>query len=63
LTAPSGSRQRPQWDAWRGLFLTGQDIVTDGVGGALMAGVLTAWALLRRNVLKDVLRRTSPGQT
>lgn len=43
-----------------GLFLTGQDIVTDGVGGALMAGVLTASALLRRNVLKDVLHRTSP---
>ncbi len=42
----------------RGLFLTGQDIVTDGVGGALMAGVLTASAVLRRNVLCDVARRT-----
>jgi len=42
-----------------GLFLTGQDVVTDGLGGAVMAGVLTASAILRRNVLRDIVRRTS----
>ncbi|MGQ0587748.1 MAG: phytoene desaturase family protein [Gammaproteobacteria bacterium] len=31
----------------KGLYITGQDIVTAGVGGALMAGVLTTSALLR----------------
>ncbi len=40
------------------LFLTGQDIVSDGVTGALFGGVLTASAILRRNVVKDVLART-----
>lgn len=38
-----------------GLFLTGQDIVTDGIGGALMGGVLTASAVTRKNVLKEIL--------
>lgn len=41
----------------RGLFLTGQDVTTDGVAGALMGGVLAASAILRRNVLRDVLGR------
>jgi all-trans-retinol 13,14-reductase len=45
----------------RGLFLTGQDVVTDGLGGAIMGGVLTACAILGRNVLRDVRRRTKPG--
>jgi len=36
-------------------YLTGQDIVTAGVGGALFAGVLTASAILGKNVLKDVI--------
>ena len=38
----------------RGLFLTGQDIVTCGVGGALMGGVLTASAILRRNLITAI---------
>jgi len=40
----------------KGLFLTGQDICTAGVGGALFGGVITASAVLRRNVLSAVLR-------
>jgi len=35
-------------------FLTGQDIATDGVAGALMSGVLTASTILKRNLLKQV---------
>ena len=42
-----------------GLFLTGQDVVTDGVAGALMGGVLAASAILRRNVLGGILRATA----
>jgi all-trans-retinol 13,14-reductase len=44
----------------RNLFLTGQDVVMVGVGGALFSGVVTAVAMLRRNVLWPVLRRNSP---
>lgn len=36
-------------------FLTGQDIVSDGIGGALMAGVLTASAITRKNLMKDIM--------
>jgi all-trans-retinol 13,14-reductase len=39
-----------------GLFLTGQDICTCGVGGALVSGFLTASAITRSNLLMDVLR-------
>jgi all-trans-retinol 13,14-reductase len=41
-----------------GLYLTGQDVVTDGVGGAVMGGVLAASVVLGRNVVKDVIGRT-----
>jgi phytoene dehydrogenase-like protein len=41
-----------------GLYLTGQDLVTVGFGGALMAGVLTASAILGKNVLTDLLRKS-----
>ena len=36
----------------RGLWLTGQDIATCGVAGAMAAGYLTASAMLGRNLLK-----------
>lgn len=38
-----------------GLFLTGADICTAGVGGALMGGVMTATAIARRNLLGAIL--------
>lgn len=41
---------------WKGLFLTGQDIVSVGFGGALMGGVLTASAMLGKNVLGEILK-------
>ncbi len=46
------SRARLEEDAWpiatsvRGLFLTGSDVGTPGINGALMAGVMTAGKLL-----------------
>lgn len=41
--------------AIKNLYLTGQDIVTCGVGGALFSGVLTASAVTKKNLLKTVL--------
>lgn len=38
----------------KNFFLTGQDIVTAGVGGALFSGVLTSMAITGKNVLKKV---------
>ncbi len=35
----------------KGLFLTGQDVSTAGIGGALVAGFLTASAIQNRNLL------------
>ena len=40
-----------------GLFLTGQDVATAGIGGALIGGVLTASTILGRNLMQDVLIR------
>ncbi len=56
--SPARFRQkwlRPQTSV-KQLYLTGQDIVTDGVSGALMSGVITSSAILRKNVVKDVLK-------
>lgn len=44
-----------------GLFLTGADICTAGVGGALMGGVLTAAAITRKNLINAFLRDDAPG--
>jgi all-trans-retinol 13,14-reductase len=55
---PNRFRQRllrPQTPV-KGLFLTGQDIVTCGVAGALFGGVLTASAVLRKNLVTRILR-------
>jgi all-trans-retinol 13,14-reductase len=40
----------------RGLFLTGQDLSMAGVTGALFGGAMTASAVLRRNVLREILQ-------
>lgn len=37
-------------------YLTGQDVVTAGVGGALFAGFLTASAVLKKNVVKELMK-------
>ncbi len=41
-----------------GLFLTGADVATCGVTGAMMGGAMSASAILRRNVLGEPTRRT-----
>lgn len=39
------------------LYLTGQDIVSVGIGGALMSGVLTASAILKTNLITSLLKK------
>ena len=39
----------------KNFYLTGQDIVTCGVAGALFAGFITASALLNKNIVKELM--------
>ncbi len=41
----------------KNFYLTGQDIVSAGVGGALFSGVLTAAAITGKNILKEILKK------
>ncbi|MDX2002482.1 MAG: NAD(P)/FAD-dependent oxidoreductase [Chitinophagales bacterium] len=47
---------RPQTPI-KNLYLTGQDIVTVGIGGALFSGVLTASAIMGKNLLGDIIKK------
>ena len=40
----------------RNLYLTGQDVATLGVVGAMMGGVVAASAILRRNLVSVVTK-------
>jgi len=40
----------------KGLYLTGQDIVTAGVGGAMFSGLITASAMTGKNYMKKIMR-------
>ncbi len=40
----------------RNFYLTGQDIVTAGIGGALFSGLITASALTGKNFMKKIMR-------
>lgn len=40
----------------KGLFLTGQDILSCGFAGSLYAGLLSASAILQRNIMTDLMR-------
>lgn len=46
---------KPETDI-KGFYLTGQDVVTCGVGGGLMAAMLTATAILKKNMIKEIIR-------
>ena len=52
------SRFRQKWlkpkTKIKGLYLTGQDILTAGVAGALSAGALTASVILKKNLFKNI---------
>ena len=48
------SRLRPRTGI-PGLWLTGQDVTTCGIGAALFSGALTASAILGRNLVTGVL--------
>lgn len=55
---PSRFRQRwlrPQTPI-KGLFLTGQDITTVGLTGALFAGLLTCSAIFKKNLYKEIIK-------
>ena len=39
----------------KNLYLTGQDIVTAGVSAAMMSGVITSSAILKKNLMKQFL--------
>ncbi len=41
-----------------GLFLTGQDVATCGVAGALLGGVLCASAILQRDLMRRIVRNS-----
>lgn len=42
--------------AVRGLFLTGLDLAMAGAVGAMFGGAMAASAVLRRNVLREILQ-------
>jgi len=49
------AKLRPETDI-PGLYLTGQDILSCGFTGALFAGVISAQAVLGRNVMGDLIK-------
>ncbi|MBI2426033.1 MAG: NAD(P)/FAD-dependent oxidoreductase [Candidatus Hydrogenedentes bacterium] len=42
------------------LYLTGQDICTAGVAGALMSGLMTASAMLGKNMIAEIMKGAAP---
>jgi all-trans-retinol 13,14-reductase len=41
---------------FKNLYLTGQDIVSCGIGGALMSGLITSSAILKKNLIKSIMK-------
>lgn len=46
-----------------GLYLSGQDVSTDGVIGALVGGVLAGSAILGRDLMRDIRTQIEPAST
>ena len=44
----------------KSLYLTGQDVVSPGIGGALLSGYLTSIAILNKNIMKTAENYSSP---
>ncbi|MCB9233092.1 MAG: NAD(P)/FAD-dependent oxidoreductase [Bacteroidia bacterium] len=42
---------------FKGLWLTGQDIVSAGIGGAMAAGLITASAILKKNIVPKMFQQ------
>ena len=40
----------------KNLYLTGQDVITVGVTSALFSGLLTASAILKKNLMKKLIK-------
>ena len=41
----------------KNLYLTGQDIITVGVTSAMFSGLLTASAILKKNLMKELIKK------
>ncbi|HNB50162.1 MAG TPA: hypothetical protein PK332_12400, partial [Chitinophagales bacterium] len=41
----------------KNLYLTGQDIVTVGIAGALLSGILTASAITKTNLINEMIKQ------
>jgi all-trans-retinol 13,14-reductase len=41
----------------KNFYLCGQDIVTVGIGGAAFSGILTASAILKKNLIKQIIKK------
>ena len=54
----SPSRFRQNWiqprTAIKNFYISGQDIITAGVAGALQSGVLCSSVITKKNILKDI---------
>ena len=55
------SKLRPDTEI-PGLYLSGQDVLTCGFGGAMFGGVISAGVMLNRNIMQDMieLRKAVP---
>eukprot|EP01063_Lacrimia_lanifica_P013218 TRINITY_DN19846_c0_g1_i1.p2 TRINITY_DN19846_c0_g1~~TRINITY_DN19846_c0_g1_i1.p2 ORF type:complete len:619 (+),score=241.61 TRINITY_DN19846_c0_g1_i1:83-1939(+) len=53
FAADAQAELRPETSV-RGLYLTGQDVFSCGIGGAMFGGILAASALLGRNLMLDI---------
>ena len=42
----------------RHFYMTGQDIVTVGIGGAAFSGILTASSMLKKNLVKQIMKNS-----
>jgi len=62
--AHSPERFRQRWlradTPIKNLYLTGQDITSDGIVGAMSSGVITASAILQRNLWGDIMKKQNP---